>query len=92
MSIVVAILGVLLALGTVAYFLFDQRHPQNAVSRSSDQDSSPSRQFFGDKSDRPGGPGAEADGVVGRGDVAPGPSAEAGGSSERGRSGSQDED
>ncbi|MCU1362121.1 MAG: hypothetical protein JWN99_3410 [Ilumatobacteraceae bacterium] len=79
MSIFVAVLGVLLALGTVGYFLFGTRHPQNASSHSADKDVSPSRQFYGDKNDRPGGPGSEADGVVDPGVIAPGPSADAGG-------------
>ena len=82
MSVLVAWCGIALALITIGYFLFARRHPQDASGRPAG-DTPTSQQFFGDTNDRPGGPGAEADGVAGRGSVAPGPSAEAGGASER---------
>jgi hypothetical protein len=84
MSMFIAVLGVVLAVGTVAYFIFGKRHPQNASGTPGHdgETTSASRQFFGDKNDRPGGPGSEAEGVVGPGMLAPGPSAEAGGAND----------
>jgi hypothetical protein len=82
MSIFVAVVGAVLALGAVGYFVFVKRHPQNAAGDPTVEVRSASEQFFGERNDRPGGPGSEADGVVGPGRIAPGASAEAGGDSE----------
>jgi hypothetical protein len=81
MSMLVAVIGVVLALATVGYFVFGRQHPQDAAGRGMN-DVAGSEQFFGQTNDRPGGPGSESDGVVGPGVIAPGPSAEAGGVSE----------
>ncbi len=81
MAVVVIILTVVVALGVIAWFVANGRHPETAASHVRSQDQAGERHgaaaFFGDSNDRPAGPGAEDDGVAGRGRPAPGPSAEA---------------
>jgi hypothetical protein len=78
MATVVVIAAIVVTLATVAYFVFAQ-HPQEASGPAGDRKRPASAEFFGDRNDRPGGPGSEADGVAERGQIVPGPSFEAGG-------------
>ena len=73
MAIAVVVLATVAVVVTVCAFVM-ARHPEKV------DDDSPAegggRDFFGDVTDRPAGPGAEDDGVAGPGEPAPGPSAE----------------
>ena len=71
---VIAVLGVLAVAVTIAAFVLTRKHPENATADSPGDPGG--TEFFGDVTDRPAGPGAEADGVPERGSPAPGPSAE----------------
>lgn len=77
---VVVVLAVVATLALVAVFVGWRRHPEAAsghTTASGGRDEhSASFSHHGDVFDRPAGPGAEADGVAGRGQPAPGPSAE----------------
>lgn len=70
--VVVAILAVVL---TVAWFFLRRNRPERSESHAQPPRTG-SALHHGDVDDRPAGPGAEADGVVGPGDPAPGPTAE----------------
>jgi len=72
--IVIAIACVLVIAAVLAFFVSRNR-PENASSHD-EPDRAGSSLMYGDVNDRPGGPGAEDDGVAGRGQPAPGPSAE----------------
>jgi len=69
----IAVLGVVAVVVTVAAFMVTRKHPENAADGAGERGGT---EFFGDVTDRPAGPGAEADGVPERGQPAPGPSAE----------------
>lgn len=75
MTTIVIVLGVALLFATVGYFGFARKHPEDAAGHDT-ADPSSSTEYFGNPHDRPAGPGAEADGVAGDGQIAPGPSAE----------------
>jgi hypothetical protein len=83
MATVVVIVGLVLVLGTLGWFVLARKHPENAAglkpaSHETDGHASASREFFGEVNDRPGSPGAEAQGVADRGQIVPGPSADTG--------------
>jgi hypothetical protein len=73
--VLVIVLAVAAVVGVVAWFVFNRKHPENAAGHPA-----PAREgsalYYGDTNDRPGSPGAEADGVADRGSPVPGPSAE----------------
>ncbi|MCB1001817.1 MAG: hypothetical protein KDB40_21175 [Acidimicrobiales bacterium] len=77
---VVVVLAVVATLGLLAVFVVWRRHPEAASGHAATSggwdDRGESFGLHGDVSDRPAGPGAEADGVAGRGQPTPGPSAE----------------
>jgi hypothetical protein len=75
-GVIVVVLGIIAVLAVVGWFLFRRNEPENAASHGS-PDRTGSALYYGDVNDRPGGPGAEADGVAGPGEPVPGPSAEA---------------
>ena len=75
-GVIVVVLGIIAVLAVVGWFLFRRNEPENAASHGS-PDRTGSTLYYGDVNDRPGGPGAEADGVAGPGEPVPGPSAEA---------------
>jgi hypothetical protein len=75
MRMTTALIGVVLVLVVVGYFVFARKHPENAAGHDSGDPTS-ATDFFGNSDDRPAGPGAEAEGVVGDGQIAPGPSAD----------------
>jgi hypothetical protein len=75
MGIIVAVVAVIAVVALVVWFVAARKHPENAAVHDG-ADRSGSAQFHGDVNDRPAGPGAEADGVAGDGQPAPGPSAE----------------
>jgi hypothetical protein len=60
----VVVVAVLVTLGLIAWFVANRHHPENAAGHPGDVRAMP---------DRPAGPGAEADGVAGPGQPAPGP-------------------
>jgi hypothetical protein len=72
---------VIAAVSTAAllgWFVMNRKHPEAASGhRDPQREESSTDRHHSDVNDRPAGPGAEADGVAGRGQVAPGPSAEA---------------
>jgi hypothetical protein len=76
MRTLAVILGIALALAAVGYFAFARKHPESAAGHDT-ADPSSSTDFFGNSDDRPAGPGAEAESVLGDGQIAPGPSADA---------------
>jgi hypothetical protein len=72
---VVIIVGIILVAAFVAWLVLRRNDPERAAGH----DRAPrtgSDLFHGDPDDRPAGPGAEADGVAGPGQPAPGPTAE----------------
>ena len=75
MSTAVAIIAVIVVLALVGWFFAGRKHPENAALHA-EPDRVGSALYHGDVNDRPAGPGAEADGVAGRGQPAPGPSAD----------------
>jgi hypothetical protein len=75
MAWVVVIVAVVGVIALVAYFVV-ARHPEEAASGPPDR-SDQSTEMFGEVHDRPGSPGAEGQGVADRGQIVPGPSAEA---------------
>ena len=81
MTVAVIIVAIVLAVAVCAWF-FVGRSSEEAAEHGRTEQRSASQMTFGDVNDRPGGPGAEADGVVGPGQIAPGPTPELG---ERGR-------
>lgn len=74
MSVVVIVVGIVLVVAVVAWFVASRRHPEDAAGHSAGPREGSDR-FFSDTNDRPAGPGAEADGVAGPGEPMPGPSA-----------------
>lgn len=74
MKIAVSIVAILLVIAVVTYFM-TSRHPEETATHEPVEREG-SALFHGDVNDRPGGPGAEADGVAGAGQPVPGPSAE----------------
>jgi hypothetical protein len=80
MHIVIISIAVVAVVGLLMWFVLNDRHPESASTHLGSQGEAGNRAgsaaFFGDTNDRPAGPGAEADGVAGRGRPAPGPSAE----------------
>jgi uncharacterized membrane protein YqiK len=75
MGIAVAVIAVIAVVGLVVWFAAARKHPENAALHDTGERHG-SAEFHGDVNDRPAGPGAEADGVAGDGQPAPGPSAE----------------
>lgn len=75
MRTAVVIVAVLAVLVTVGCFFIGRKHPENAAMDAAEERGG--AEFYSEVSDRPGSPGAEADGVPERGSPAPGPSAEA---------------
>ncbi len=74
MGVTVAVIAIVLTLAVLVYFVVNRQHPEAAAGNDA-SDPSSSTMRFGNADDRPGDPGAEADGVAGRGQPAPGPSA-----------------
>jgi hypothetical protein len=74
---VAATVIVLAVVAVVAFIVwgFRTRHPESAAGHSTN-DPTTSTELFSEVYDRPAGPGAEADGVAGPGQIVPGPSAE----------------
>jgi hypothetical protein len=70
----VAIVGVVLVVAVVGYFLGTRKVPEN-VADHHPSDVRGSTLFFSETNDRPAGPGAEDEAVPERGQPAPGPSA-----------------
>jgi len=83
MTVAVIVLAIVLTVGVVAWFVLNRKNPENAASHS-EPDRHGSALLHGDVSERPAGPGAEADGVAGAGSPAPGPSADSAGLDGRG--------
>jgi hypothetical protein len=75
-SVVIVVAGIIAVVGVVGWFLFRRIEPEDAASHAG-PDRTAAALYHGDTDDRPGGPGAEADGVAGPGEPVPGPSAEA---------------
>ena len=75
MSIAIAIIAVVLAVGLVVYFVALRKHPESAAGHPQ-PDRVGTAQMHGDTDDRPAGPGAEDEFVSGDGQIGPGPSAE----------------
>jgi hypothetical protein len=75
-SIIVVVLGIVAVAALIGWFLFRRNEPEDAASHGT-PDRIGSDLYYGDVNDRPGSPGAEADGVAGPGEPVPGPSAEA---------------
>ena len=75
MGIAIAIIAAVAVVALIVWFATARKHPENAANHEQ-PDRHGSAAFHGDVNDRPAGPGAEADGVAGRGQPAPGPSAE----------------
>jgi type IV secretory pathway TraG/TraD family ATPase VirD4 len=75
MSTAIVIIAVVAVVALVVWFATSRKHPENAAMHEQ-PDRQGSALYHGDANDRPAGPGAEADGVAGRGQPAPGPSAE----------------
>jgi hypothetical protein len=77
----VVVLAVLATVVTLMWFVLGRHHPENAAGHTTASGGWPERPrtlaHQGDVFDRPAGPGAEADGVAGRGQPVPGPSADA---------------
>jgi hypothetical protein len=73
MALVVIVLSTIAVVVTVCAFVM-ARHPEKVDDDSSTEGGG--RDFFGDVTDRPAGPGAESDGVARPGEPAPGPSAD----------------
>ncbi|WP_162941647.1 hypothetical protein [Desertimonas flava] len=76
MTTAVIVVAIAVTIAVVAWFLLNRQHPETAAGHD-EPDRHGSAQFFGDVNDRPGDPGAEADGVAGPGQPAPGASASA---------------
>lgn len=77
MTTVVIVLAIIAVIAAVVYFTVGR-----TAERAATHDGGPpstSEQFFSDKNDRPGSPGAEAMGVAGDGQLVAGPSDDAGG-------------
>jgi hypothetical protein len=74
-SVIVVVAGIIAVVAVIAWFLFRRNDPEDAASHGT-PDRTGSALYHGDVNDRPGGPGAEADGVAGPGEPVPGPSAE----------------
>ena len=72
-GLIFVIAAVVVVAAVLAWFLLQRRHPE-AVSHLSPERHG-SAKYHSDVG-RPAGPGAEADGVAGRGQPIPGPSAE----------------
>jgi hypothetical protein len=72
---IVIIVGIVLVVAFIAWVMLRRNDPERAAGHPR-ADRTGSAQFHGDPDDRPAGPGAEADGVAGPGEPAPGPSAE----------------
>lgn len=75
MQVVLIVLAIVAAVAVVAWFFANRKHPERA-SGHREPPRTGSAQYHGDVDDRPAGPGAEADGVAGPGEPAPGPGAE----------------
>ena len=75
MTTAIAIIGALLAIGLVVWFVALRKHPE-AASGHPEPDRTGSALMHGDTDDRPAGPGAEDEFVSGDGRIGPGPSAE----------------
>jgi hypothetical protein len=65
MATIVVVVAIILVVLTVALFLFSRRHPELAAG--------PHPMGAGGDRGQLAGPGAEAQGVVGPGEIAPGP-------------------
>jgi hypothetical protein len=75
-GLVLTVTGVVAVVAVVSWFLLHRNDPEDAASHPEPARTG-SALYHGDVNDRPGGPGAEADGVAGPGEPVPGPSAEA---------------
>lgn len=69
MATVVIVLAIVAVLAVVGWFAFGRQHPENAAAHPGPTGAV---RYRGVTDDRPAGPGAEAEGVVGRGSIAPG--------------------
>jgi len=72
---VVVVAAIVAVAVVIAWFVFGRNDPEDAASHG-EADRTGTSLHHGDVDDRPAGPGAEADGVAGRGEPVPGPSAE----------------
>jgi len=78
-DVVVIVIGIVLVVVVVGWFVASRRNPEDAADHRSTPARTGSAEFFGDVNDRPGSPGAEAMDVPERGSPAPGPGADTGG-------------
>jgi len=70
--IVAAIVAVVAVVAVVGWMVAGRRHPESAADhRASDRHGAD--RWYGDATDRPAGPDAEAQAVVEPGEIAPGP-------------------
>jgi hypothetical protein len=74
-NVVVIVVSVLLVAAFVVWLVVRRNDPERTASHAGPARTG-SALYHGDADDRPAGPGAEADGVAGPGQPAPGPSAE----------------
>lgn len=75
MNMTIAVIAIVVTAMVIVAFVATRRHPETAATHGV-ADISESTALFGRAHDRPGGPGAESDGVPEAGAPAPGPSAE----------------
>jgi hypothetical protein len=75
MSIAVVVLGVVLVVVAVGWFVLNRKNPENAASHA-EPPRTGGAAMYGDVDDRPAGPGAEDEFVSDAGSIGPGPSAE----------------
>ena len=75
MEMIAVVLAAVATVAVVVWFVLPTKHPEDAAGHEP-TGRSVSGALHGDTNDRPAGPGAEADGVAGRGQPAPGPSAD----------------
>jgi hypothetical protein len=75
MSTAIAVIGALLAVVLIVWFVAQRKHPEDASGHLG-PDRTGTALMHGDTHDRPAGPGAEDEFVSGDGRIGPGPSAE----------------
>ncbi len=74
-AIIVVVVAIAAVVAAVVWMLGTRKHPEDAASHHDElEDSNTARYHTG--TERPAGPGAEADGVAGPGEPTPGPGAE----------------
>jgi hypothetical protein len=73
--VIVVVIGLVAIAAFVAWVVLRRNDPEDTAGHP-EPPRTGSAAVFGDVDDRPAGPGAEADGVAGPGEPAPGPSAE----------------